>query len=353
MRVVGRVILSAVLLILTGLAMAAAAFVPELFFSFYTDLSRQAMDAIAGVTGKLPFALWEWLAVIIVLLTLYDLVKHKKPLSWLAGVVATVCTFVFVFMGLWGLNYFAPSVAERTGLQVQEGYSVQELQETALYMARQAEQAAELVQRGEDGLVAAELDTWLQEADEGYDQLAQTNEFFAGPAAPVKKLASSRLFSHMGFTGIFIPFTAECNVNTQTDPAALPFTICHELAHRLTVAREDEANFCAFLACISHSDPDFQYSGWYSAYLYTYNALYQADRAAALVVKDSISSTLRRDIDATNAHYEQFDSPVQEAAQKANDLYLKTVGDADGAESYGKAADLLVAWYLDRLNQEA
>lgn len=348
MRVVGRVILSAVLLIVTGLAMAAAAFVPELFFSFYTDFSRQAMDVIAGVTGQLPFALWEWLAVVIVLMTLYDLVKHRKPLSWLAGVVATVCTFILVFMGLWGLNYFAPSVAERTGMPV-ETYSVQTLQEATLYMARQAEYAAEQVQRDENGRMTADFDAWAQSASEGYDVLAQNNIFFAGSRAPVKKLLSSRLFSHMGFTGIFVPFTAECNVNAETDPAALPFTMCHELAHRLTVAREDEANFSAFLACINHSDPDFQYSGWYSAYLYTYNALFEADRAAALVVKDSISQTLRRDIDATNAHYAQFDSPVQEAAQKVNDVYLKTVGDEDGAESYGRAADLLVAWYLSKI----
>ena len=344
MRVVGRVILSAVLLIVTGLAMAAAAFVPQLFFSFYTDFSRQAMEAIAGVTGQLPFALWEWLAVVIVLMTLYDLIRHKKPLAWLAGVVATVCTFILVFMGLWGLNYFAPPVAEA------EPYSVQTLQEATLYMARQAEAAAEQVGRDENGRMTAEFETWAQAAGEGYDVLAQEDPFFEGTRTPVKKLLSSRLFSHMGFTGIFVPFTAESNVNTETDPAALPFTMCHEMAHRLTVAREDEANFCAFLACINNADPAFQYSGWYSAYLYTYNALYEADRAAALGVKDTLSATLRRDLEATNAHYARFDSQVQEVAKKVNDVYLKTVGDQDGAESYDKAADLLVAWYLNRAN---
>lgn len=345
MRVIGRLILCVVLLIVTGILMAVAAFVPELFFAFYTDFSRQALETIAGVTGALPFALWEWLAVVVVLLALYFLIKNKRFLSWLTGLMAFCCGAVVVFAGLWGLNYFAPSVADTVGLRT-EDYSVQTLRDTAMYMAGQAELAAEQVSRSEEGLVTADFDALAQIAGNGYDVLAQESVFFAGSDAPVKKLMSGRLFSYMGFTGIFVPFTAECNVNPETDPVALPFTMCHELAHRLTVARENEANFCAFLSCINNPDPAYQYSGWYSALLYTYNALKKADQAAALEVMDSLSSTLRRDINATNTHYDRYETPVQDVAQKANDLYLKAAGDEKGAESYGEVTDLLVAWYL-------
>ena len=164
----------------------------------------------------------------------------------------------------------------------------------------------------------------------------------------MKKLLSGRLFSYMGFTGIFMAFTAESNVNPETFSASLPFTMCHELAHRLTVAAEDEANFCAFLACRENPDPAFQYSCWYSAFIYTYNALYKVDKSAASEIWNAMSATVREDCLRANAHYDQFEGQVQEVANKANDAYLKAFREESGVQSYGEVADLLIAWYLQQ-----
>ena len=38
---------------------------------------------------------------------------------------------------------------------------------------------------------------------------------------------------------------------------------------------------------------------------------------------------------------------VQDAAQKVNDTYLKAFSEESGVQSYGEAADLLIAWYLE------
>ena len=344
MKVIGRVILSAVLLIVTGIAMAVAAFAPDVIFGFYTQFSQTALSAVASVTGMLPFALWEWLAAAVVLLMLYFLFRKFRPLAWLTGVLVFCSAAALVFTALWGLNYFAPSVDARLGLH-REPYSTQTLKEATLYLAQQAGQAAELVERDENGSMVCDFDGWAAIAGEGYEPLAQHDAAFAGGAQTVKKLLSGRLFSYMGYTGIFVPFTAEANVNPETAATSLPFTMCHELAHSKNVAREDEANFCAFLACLNNPDPDFRYSAWYNAFSYTYASLYKIDRAAALEVADAVSETLRRDRNAAGEHYAQFDGPVQEAAQKVNDLYLKTAGDKSGTESYGEVTDLLVAWY--------
>lgn len=345
MKVVGRVILSVVLVIVTGLLMSVAAFAPQMLFGFYTSFSKQALDAIASVSGAMPFALWEWLAVVIVLLALYLLFHKFRPLAWLTGLIAFLAAGALVFTVLWGLNYFAPPVEESFGL-TRAPYSVQTLKEATLYMARQADEAAAQVQRDGNGTMTPAFDDWASIAGDGYAVLAAQDARFDGPTPKVKKLLSGRLFSHMGFTGIFVPFTAEANVNPETSTASLPFTMCHELAHSKTVAREDEANFCAFLACLENSDPAFQYSAWYSAFSYTYASLRRADPAAAQEVASGLSDVLRNDYKAANEHYARFDGPVQEAAQKVNDLYLKTAGDKSGAESYGEVTDLLVAWYL-------
>lgn len=346
MRTISRLILSAVILVITGLLAAVAIYLPEPFFAFYRDFSRNVLGVMASVTGAFPFAVWEIGLVLLVLLALFFLFRSRKLLRWLSGVVLLVSVMVFLFVALWGLNHFDPvSVADRVGLDV-TGYSRQQLQDTAQYMADQASSWADQVERDESGAIVDHFDRWASLAHDGYEVLARDNSFFDTVDAPVKKLLSGRLFSYMGFTGIFIAYTAECNVNPETYTASTPFTMCHELAHRLPSAAEDEANFCAFLACLSNPDPDFQYSCWYSAFLYTYNALYKVDQGAASAVWSSLAETVREDCRRANAHYAQFEGQVQEAADKANDVYLKVFREESGVQSYGEVADLLIAWYL-------
>mgnify|MGYP002771367955 CR=1 FL=1 len=349
MRTIGRLILSAVFVLLTAALAAAAIYMPEVFFSYYTGFSKDILAFLSGVTGPFPFAVWEVLLVLIVLLAVYFLARslgrHRGVICWLAGVVLLVSVLVFSFVGLWGLNHFAPSIAQRTGLEV-TAYSKDQLVRTANYMVRQANAWADRVERDEDGNLAVDFSQMAQHAVDGYNVLAESNEFFSGSQAPVKKLLAGKVFSYMGTTGIFVAFTGESGVNPDTYAASVPFTMCHELAHRLTVAPEDEANFCAFLACRENEDPAFQYSGWYSAFVYTYNALYEIDRTAAAEVWTQTSEALRADCTSANTHYDQYDGQVQETAQKVNDAYLKAFQEENGVQSYGEVADLLIAWYL-------
>ena len=346
MRSISRLILSAVFLLLSVLLAAVAIYLPELVFPYYTNLSKTVLQFLGTLTAPFPTAVWEVLVVLAVLLALYFLFHNKKPLRWLTGVVLFVSMLIFLFTALWGVNHFGPSVAEQLDLTVTE-YSKAQLQSTAQYMAEQASLWADKVPRDDTGTMVTDFSALAKTASKGYNVMAKENRFFAGAdAAPVKKLLSGRLFSYMGLTGIFIAHTGECCVNPETDPASLPYTMCHELAHRLTVAGEDEANFCAFLACLNNDDPVFQYSGWYSACLYTYNALHRVDVDAAAQVWNSMSPTLREDFRRANEHYSQFDGKVQEVVDKANDTYLKVFQEESGVQSYGEVADLLIAWYL-------
>lgn len=353
MRTIGRLILSAVFLALSVFLAAAASYMPELFFSFYTPLSRQAMAFLSGVTGSFPFPVWQALLGLLVLLVLYSLVrvftKKRGLICWLAGLVLLVSVLVFGFTALWGVNHYAPSVAEHVGLEVRE-YSVQELSATTRYMASQANAWAERVQRDENGDMAVDMPAFTQIAGDGYEALGEYNEFFRDSGAPVKTLLLGEGFGYLGVTGIFIAYTGESCVSPATYPASIPFTMCHELAHRLTVAPEEEANFCAFLSCVENDDPAFQYSAWYSAFVYTYNALSKADGEEASRVWATLSETVRRDCARANAHYDQYDGQAQEVAEKLNDAYLKAFDEEAGVQSYGQVADLLMAWYLTMHN---
>lgn len=349
MRTIGRLILTAVFVVLTLFLVAAAAYIPG-FFDFYTGISRNLMQYFGTLTGIFPFAVWEVAALLLLLLLLYTLVRtftHKRGfLCWLAGVALFLSVMVFLFVGLWGLNHYAPPLAERVGLTV-TGYTKAQLTDTTAYMAARAGALADQVPRTEAGDLQTDFSAMAKSAPQGYAALGETYDFFRSDQLPqVKKLLVPQLFSYTGTTGIFVAFTGESCVNPDTYAASLPFTMCHEIAHRLTIAAEDEANFAAFLASTAHEDAAFQYSGWYSAFVYCYNALFEADQAAATEIWNTMSETLRDDCRRANAHYEPYEGTVQDVAQQVNDAYLKAFDEEEGVQSYGKVADLLIAWYL-------
>lgn len=348
MRTIGRLILTAVFALLTAALVAAAVYVPG-FFAFYTPFSQSVLAFLAGVTEPFPFAVWQVLLVLLGLLGLYTLVrtfsKKRGFLCWLAGLLCTFSLFMLVFTALWGLNHWGPSVADRLGLEIRE-YSRDELRQTTQYLADQASAWAGQVEREPDTDMAIDLEAMAKTAGASYEALARRSSFFAGSSAPVKTLLAGKAFSYMGITGIFICFTGESGINPDTYPASLPYTMCHEAAHRLTVAPEDEANFCAFLACSASDDPAFRYSGYYSAFIHCYNALNKTDREAAAQIWDSLDAAVVSDLRRANQHYEQYEGVVQEAASKVNDTYLKAFNEESGVQSYGEAADLLIAWYL-------
>ena len=97
---------------------------------------------------------------------------------------------------------------------------------------------------------------------------------------------------------------------------------------------------------MASEDDDFRYSGAFGAYIYCHNALSKIDKTAAGQIWSTLSDGVLADIRAANAHYEQYEGKVQDAAQKVNDTYLKAFSEESGVQSYGEAADLLIAWYL-------
>ncbi len=56
------------------------------------------------------------------------------------------------------------------------------------------------------------------------------------------------LGNYLGFTGYYNPFTGEAQVNTTVPQFLLPNIALHEMGHQIGYAKEDEANFSAYLA---------------------------------------------------------------------------------------------------------
>lgn len=338
---------------LTAAAVGLARLLPAFWFSFYTDFSRTAMRALGAAFGWIPFPLWELLLALLLLGAVVGLIwaiKKRKVLLFLTGLLELVLLLVFLFVGLWGLNGFAPTIGEQTGLEVRP-YTVEELKQAAAWYARRAGECAKQVERDAAGdVVLPEFSVLSDEAAAAYGRLAEENERFANPAPRVKPLLGSKAFAYMGTTGVFVCLTGEAAVSTETFPLSQPFTLCHELGHSLAVAREDEANYLGFLACRASENPLFRYSGWYSAFVYCFNALYAENKTAARALWELCPEELIHDTNLHVEHNRQYEGKVQDAAQAVNNAYIKTFDEA-GVKSYGLVADYLIAEYLKNEQQ--
>lgn len=348
----GNLIGAGVFLLLTAGLVALAKWLPGLWFSFYPQVSRTILRYLGIAFGWCPWALWEILLALLVLgavIWLIWAVSKKKFLSWLSGLVMIGSILVFLYVGIWGLNYFDRPLDEKLGMEVRD-YTQAELEEAARYYTAQAGLWADRVARdGEGDLIPPDFAQLSTLAVGGCT--ARPEELFHDPAPRVKRLILPEAFNWMGIAGIFVDLTGEAGVNEDTFAASLPFTMCHELTHSLGVASEDQANFGAFLICVDHQDPLFVYSGYYDGFIYLYNALYDQDPGAAQKLWDYASDSLMRDCGRAREHYEQYDGKVQEAAEQVNDAYLKTFDQEAGVESYDLVTRDLIAYYFSYVKQ--
>ncbi len=220
----------------------------------YPYVIRNLQDVLAKWSSGVDFLLWQAAAVFLVVLVLallvVFLVLKKNPIQW-AGWALAVCAFVYmIYTMVFGLNYYAGDLADDIRMDVAD-YTLEELTEATEYYRDMAIVFAEWVPRDESGNVRYDdFDTLAGMAAQGFHTLTYDHSYpvFAGSTVPVKKLGWADMYTSMGITGFTMGLTGEAAVNPQIPGMALPFTICHEMAHRMCIASERDANFAAFLA---------------------------------------------------------------------------------------------------------
>lgn len=329
----------------------------ELVDMVYPYVVRTLQDILAGWTAQISYPVWQLLAVVLGVLILASLVLmivlKWNPIQWFGWVLAVFSGIYLLHMAMWGMNYYAGSLADDMRLEV-SSYNLEELTEATEYYRDKANALADQVGRDGSGNVKfASFEELANKAGEGFQILTYENHYpvFAGCTLPVKQLDWADMYTSMGITGYTFGITGEACVNPQIPDVLMPFTMAHEMAHRMCIASERDANFAGFLACSVHPDPEFQYSAYFMAFRYCYTALCsvntQSAVAAAARVKEGIGEKLRYDWNAYDAFFNQKqDTKATQFADTVNDTYLKTSGEKSGIASYAEVCDLLVNWHI-------
>ncbi|MBO5170849.1 MAG: DUF3810 domain-containing protein [Oscillospiraceae bacterium] len=326
----------------------------------YPYVTRNLQDILAQWSSQVDFCLWQLLAVALGVLLLCSvvlmIVLKWNVVQWLGWVLAVFSCIYTLHTAVSGLNFYAGPISEDLRLDMSP-YTLEELTEATEYYRNEANALAAAMPRKSDGTVSFRtFEELAAMAGEGFETLTYQKHYpiFAGSTVPVKKLGWSDMYVSMGITGFSFALTGEAAVNPQAPDVSLPFTMCHEMSHRMCIANERDANFAAFLAASNHSDPQFRYSAYFMAYRYCMAALSTVTSQAAVDararVDEGVSDYLRYDMAQYDAFYRtRKNASATKAGDAVNNAYLKTSGDASGLASYGEVCDLLVSWHVQQV----
>lgn len=347
------------------LLFSVAAYFPHIVESVYSRvLGKYAVQWLSLLTGLLPFSLAELLifACILIIVAYLGLTIRKSLqdttargylfFTFLRHLFIACSMAYFLFVVLWGLNYHRLSFAEIAGLPVSNA-SVQELTDVCMALSLKTNALREKVKETPSGVMQLHSSRRhaLLRAGKGYATISPVYPVLQGHYGTPKGVLLSPLMSYTGITGVYFPFTAEANVNLNIPDTSLPFTTAHEMAHQRRFAREDEANYIAYLVCKHHPDEDFQYSAYFNALLYAMNALYSYDKASYQAVSATLSSKVHSDLNYLDAFWAKYEGPVEEISNSINNAYLKANNQKDGVYSYGRMVDLLIAEHRQQSGQ--
>ena len=192
------------------------------------------------------------------------------------------------------------------------------------------------------------LDEMNKKLGEAYKNMLEVHDLFPAINSNVKPVIYSVGLSKMHITGVYAFFTGEANINIDFPDYCLPFVAAHEMAHLMGTAREDEANFVAFLVCLHSSDDYIRYSGFVNMMEYVGNALYQADKDEYFKSMAEVPSVVKDEMDAYARFFDKYrNTKISKVARAVNDNYLKTQGQEQGQKSYGLVVDLATVYLSD------
>lgn len=322
---------------------------------FNRRISSVVRAALANITDPLPFSLAELLILLIpvILILLIFYAVRRKTKSW-RGVVSytvTLLSAVSVIFSLfvwgYGVGYYVPTLDEKLEL-TSDPVSAEELRDTALWLSDELVLLTPDIYYGTDGasIMPYSLTEMNDKLMDAYDGLCDKHDFLQRLNSNIKPVMISVAMSYTHLTGVYTFFTGESNLNIDFPDYTLPYTAAHEFAHQRGIARENEANFIAFLACIESDEPYLQYSGYLNLYEYVINALYSAYREMYNEVRSLLPQSANGEMRAYSAFYAKYrDSEAGKVNNAVNNAFLQANGTVEGTKSYGMVVDLAVSYY--------
>ncbi len=320
---------------------------------YSTGIYPSISASLIFLLGWLPFSVGDVFYGVIAIWLVYKIVQQLrfyrlKKITTAGLHISGLKLFRYLlliyllFNILWGINYNRMGIASQLGLS-KKIYTPLDLRIIDSMLLNKVNSSKRALLQKKQYSVSTKL---LKEGSkDAYERISIRYSFLANHSSSIKPSLWGWLGNYLGFTGYYNPFTGEAQVNTTVPQFLQPFIFCHETAHQIGYAKEDEANFVGYLASITSPDTLFHYSAYLDLFLYTQRNLYKTD---SCVVKD-FASKLIPEVKADLYEWRQFNkrhkNPVEPIVRWLYSTYLINNQQPAGALSYDEVTGLLIAYY--------
>ncbi len=355
------------IVLLIILVLSAILHITTRFSTHFSDflnfgISNFIRGALAKITSLIPISLGETVVIIVPLVMLIlilsvifnlfsERIFNKITFALSALVVALYALFALSLAPAYG-----SSTADLLFDVKSEALSRDELKKASSLLVQSINELTDEVEfyYGSFSKMNYDLDELSEKLVDAYDKLEAKYPFINNFASKLKPIALSEPMTYTHISGVYSYYTGESNINTNFPDYTIPFTSAHEMAHQRGFARENEANFVAFLVCCESEDPYIRYSGFLNIFEYITNSLYNLSKEDYYELFYSLDIRVRCEMAEYGEFFEKYrDSTASKVSGTINDNYLKSQGIEEGEKSYGMVVDLAASYILENSAKEA
>lgn len=305
------------------------------------------------IFGWVPFSvgdLFYLLLIVFLIRWLYKNVRRikKEPVLFVVDILASVSVIYFVFHMMWGLNYLREPLHKT--LSLEREYTTEQLIATTQRLINKSNNLhRELGYADSTKIDLPYSHTEIFEKSvNGYQNLEQTYPNLHYDPKSIKKSGWSLALTYMGYSGYYNPLTGESQVNNLIKTYKFPVVSCHEQAHQIGYAAENEANFIATLATLHNDDPYIQYTGYIFALRYCINEIARRDIDTYHEMLPTINYGILESYKEMREFWQSYQNPFEDLSKAFWDQFLKANNQSKGIMSYSYMVALVVNYFEDR-----
>ncbi|MDX1462836.1 MAG: DUF3810 domain-containing protein, partial [Marinirhabdus sp.] len=305
------------------------------------------------IFGWIPFSIGDVFYILISIIALRWLYLNLRrlrtePVRFFVDVAATVSLVYFVFNLLWGFNYYRVPLHKTLGLE-REYTTEQLLSTTKRLIAKSNALHRELGYSDSTKIDLPYAQTEIfKMSDNGYKNLEKEFPQLAYAPKSIKKSGWSLGLTYMGYSGYYNPFSGEAQVNNLIKSYKFPVVSCHEQAHQIGYAAENEANFIATMATLNNDDTYIKYSGYIFALRYCINELARRDMALYEELLPTINFGILESYREMREFWDSYENPFEAFSKAFWDQFLKANNQSKGIMSYSYMVALVVNYFEDK-----
>ncbi len=303
--------------------------------------------------GWVPFSVGDVFYLLITLLALRWIFKNFRRLRFephwfFIDILATVSIVYLMFHVLWGFNYYRLPLHQ--SLKLESDYTYDQLLNTTKQFIEKSNSMHRELGYADSVKIAMPYSQkeMFEKSLNGYKNLEREYPKLEYWPRSIKKSGWSLGLTYMGYSGYLNPFSGEAQVNDLITTYKFPVVACHEEAHQIGFAAENEANFIATLATLHNDDPYIQYAGCIFTLRYLLNEVARNNEAEYYKLAETINPGIMASYKEMRDFWTGYANPFATFSVIFWDNFLKANNQSGGIKSYNYMVALVVNYFEGR-----